>query len=145
MSCSDINDYSISSDYKKCTVSIEQWTKFICNKEVTIHIERIWRFGNFVITTNEEQITEMKKNDINRLNKYDARDFELYDECCRYIYIQNEELYNESEMNEINKCLYADIEECEMFDEDTLEEEKGWVIDDVFYEIHGDFTIKKYE
>ena len=139
-----MSTFKVNPVYKKSTYSNEYWCKKFDGYEVTLVISTQWRWGEFNITV--ENINEIDTINLAEpfvINDYNGEFIETFDGCDIIHEIRNFDSLSEDIKKLVYQDIYENIDEQILYDESTLEEEKGWMLDDTIYEIYGGINLEK--
>ncbi len=144
--------YLIEPKDKKSVCEEQTWTNTLKNgKSVAVKVGNVYRWGQFHITINEKEKTELLARETVLINNYE--DYELismWDGGCDFwLDIVDEDKYSEEELNEINVLLYKSSDEDDNDDDDELyedyDEEKmfdnGWDETECEYTLSAPFAL----
>lgn len=141
----ELKYYNISAKNKNSTYTIEHYVNTICEKEVTLMITTVWRWGEFGITIFEDEKEKIENMDPLNLNDNGGEFISTTNGWQDEIEIKDVDTYNEEELKSIYESIYEDIDNKVLHDTSVLEDENGWVLNDTIYEIHDGVELEEDE
>ena len=147
--------YLIEPTDKKSVYEEQTWTNKLKNgKAVTIKVCNLYRWGEFHITVNEKEKSDLLTKETILLNDYE--DYKLQYKCDRgydfWLDIVDEDIYSDDELNEINILIYKstgsndddDDKLYEYYDEAKMRR-NGWDEIECEYALNAPFELKLIE
>lgn len=133
--------YKLEPELSKSSIEIEEYSKYIDDKLVTISISTLFRWSEFEVILNDEQKKDLLKLDSLYLN--DDLDYEFIssnDGISNNVEIMCIEKYSDKFIEKIKKNIYGTEDNIIPLNE---LDENGWTPGDVYYQITSKITLEE--